>query len=154
MELNATERSVEGTVRRQMMLRKYVFLVIPCALLMGCGGTYHYYTDPSPTLQNDRYQYVKFHPSAPHNNQILSGKIQKGMSREEIEAAWGSPTAIPPGNVRGVDEVWAYHDPDETHGKAVDFDPGVVAPRPVTNAKAPSVPRATHDAFLQLPGGE
>ena len=101
------------------MLHRYAFLVIPCALLMGCGGTYHYYTDPSQSLQNDRYQYVKFHPSAPHNNQILSGKIQKGMSKEEIEAAWGSPTAIAPGNVRGVDEVWAYHDPDETHGNNV-----------------------------------
>ena len=101
------------------MFRRFALLVIPCTLLMGCASTYQYYTDPSQSLLNDRYQYVKFHPSAPHNNQILSGKIQKGMSKEEIEAAWGSPTAIAPGDVRGVDEVWAYHDPDETHGNNV-----------------------------------
>ena len=102
------------------MLRKNAVLVLLSAILVaGCGGTYHYYTDPSQSLQNDRYQYVKFHPAAPHNNEILSGKIRMGMSSEEIEAAWGSPSAIAPGDVAGVDEVWAYHDPDTTHGNTV-----------------------------------
>jgi hypothetical protein len=88
-------------------------------LVMGCGGTYHYYTDPSQALRNDRYEYVKFNPGAPYNNEILSGKIQKGMSAEEIRAAWGSPTAVAPGDHPGIDEVWAYHDPDLSHGNSV-----------------------------------
>jgi len=101
------------------MFRSCAFLVILCSMSMGCAGTYHYYTDPTQSLQNDRYQYVKYHPSAPHNNEILSGKILKGMSREEIQASWGRPAAIAPGDVAGIDEVWAYHDPDTAHGNTV-----------------------------------
>jgi hypothetical protein len=41
------------------------------------------------------------------------------MSTAEIKAAWGNPTAIAPGDVAGIDEVWAYHDPNTAHGNAV-----------------------------------
>ena len=102
------------------MKRSITILVFLSVLfLMGCGGTYHYYAEPSRSLENDRYQYVKHHPGAPNNNEILSGTISKGMSSEEIAAAWGRPTAIAPGDIAGIDEVWAYHDPDKTHGNAV-----------------------------------
>ena len=102
------------------MKRSFAVLVfLSVMFLMGCGGTYHYYTDPSQSLESNRYQYVKYHPSSAHSNEILSGKIQKGMSADEIRAAWGRPTAIAPGDVAGTDEVWAYHDPDTSHGNAV-----------------------------------
>ena len=90
-----------------------------CFSMVGCGGTYHYYTDPSAKLQNNRYQYVKYNPGAAYNNQILAGNIRSGMTRDEIHAAWGSPTAIAPGDQPGIEEVWAYHDPDQSHGDTV-----------------------------------
>jgi len=102
------------------MKRTHAILVFLGAIwIMGCGGTYQYYTDPSSALQSNRYDYVKFNPGAPYNNQILAGKIQRGMSSDEIRAAWGRPTAVAPGDMPGIDEVWAYHDPDSSHGNAV-----------------------------------
>lgn len=101
-------------------MKRHAFLAFLGAILVtGCGGTYQYYTDPTQALQNNRYEYVKFNPGAPYNNEILAGKIQKGMSSEEIRAAWGSPTAVAPGDHPGIDEVWAYHDPDLSHGNSV-----------------------------------
>lgn len=96
-----------------------LFLLLCSFWMIGCGGTYHYYTDSSTQLENERYQYVKFNPGAEHNNQILSGNIRSGMTPDEINAAWGSPTAIAPGDMPGVEEVWAYHDPDQSHGNTV-----------------------------------
>ncbi len=96
-----------------------VWYLLSCFWMMGCGGTYHYYADPSAKLENDRYQYVKYNPGAAHNNQILAGNIRQGMTRDEIHAAWGSPSAIAPGDHPGIEEVWAYHDPDQSHGNTV-----------------------------------
>jgi hypothetical protein len=98
----------------------HVALFLLCSFWMiGCGGTYHYYTDSSVKLENNRSQYVQFNPGAPHNNQILAGNIKSGMTRDEINAAWGSPSAIAPGDLPDVEEVWAYHDPDQSHGNIV-----------------------------------
>lgn len=102
------------------MKRRHAFPVFLGAFLcLGCGGTWQYFTDPSQSLQSTRYEYVKFNPGAPYNNEILAGKIQKGMSTDEIRAAWGRPTAVAPGDAPGIDEVWAYHDPVRSHGDAV-----------------------------------
>ena len=94
-------------------------LLLCCVWMMGCGGTYHYYTDPSAKLESTRYEYVKYNPGAAHNNQILAGNIKSGMNPEEIRAAWGLPSAIAPGEAPGIEEVWAYHDPDQSHGNTV-----------------------------------
>ena len=98
------------------MKRLLAFVLLFSMASAGCSSTYHYFTDPTANLEATRYNYVKYHPTAKHNNDIISGRIRYGMSTEEVNASWGTPTAVIPGDRPGVSEVWAYQDPDDSHG--------------------------------------
>ena len=88
-------------------MKKYGLIVIILSLI---------FLQACVTPQTRRQDYVDEHPdlSADISSSILKGEIAKGMSREDVRAAWGDPereTLSLTENENQNQEIWSYYTP-------------------------------------------
>jgi hypothetical protein len=92
---------------------------IASALLLagsGCGG-YQYVRDVTPELEQSRQEYVQSNPENQYSDDILAGRVRKGMSRLQVRVTWGEPDEVTykiPGG-----EIWSYSEIEPTRGTSV-----------------------------------
>lgn len=87
-----------------------------CFMVTGCGG-YRAVRDVTPDVEQARRDYVSLNPESSYNDDILDGRVRKGMSRLQVRIAWGEPDQVNyglPGN-----EVWSYSEPELARGASV-----------------------------------
>lgn len=86
------------------------------ALLTGvCGcSTYNYMRQATPRMERTRVDWVASHPTATHNDKIISGQVTPGMTREEVLVSWGRPDHVRPRSMAPdgvvIDERWKYRE--------------------------------------------
>jgi len=81
-------------------------ILLAIFLLVGCAAGNNL-TKPT---HNTRQEYVNSHPQliSEIKQAILRGKVVKGMSKDDVFAAWGEPTRI---SAETSGEGWFYDQP-------------------------------------------
>jgi hypothetical protein len=96
-------------------LRVCLFVAIAALLIAGCG----------PSLATQRRQaYINAHPElSPLAKQyIATGLVVRGMTMEEVRAAWGPPPADCPKRIAGMYAIWSYCNRNLAPSSFVFFD--------------------------------
>ena len=85
-------------------------------VVSGCGG-YRAVRDTTPDVEQARRDYVSLNPESGYNEDILEGRVRKGMSRLQVRIAWGEPDQVNYG-VPGS-ETWSYSETEKDRGASV-----------------------------------
>jgi hypothetical protein len=94
-------------------MRKTFYVFITLMFLLGCE-TMSFRPVSGSIWENKerrRQNYVDFYPETPLEikQYILEGKIQIGMTQEQVEASWGYPNEVSScSGRRGSVECWQY----------------------------------------------
>lgn len=103
---------------------KHIIAALMASALFGCAS-------PEPPKNNFRFAYLEAHPELDQDIkfQILQGYIRKGMTKEQVRAAWGEPHHVNR-YAAGRREQWVYgyreFGKSFTPNQFVYFDKGIV----------------------------
>lgn len=104
-----------------MSLPRAACLLTVVTVLVGTIGcnSYQYLRDPTPQIEQMRYEYVRNNPGNKFNNDILVGRVKPGMSRLQVRVCWGEPDQVAAAERMGVDQVWSYAENEPSRGTSV-----------------------------------
>jgi hypothetical protein len=94
-------------------MRKTFYVFITLMFLLGCEAMTIHPGHNSIWVNKDarRQNYINFYSETPLEIKqlILEGKIQIGMTQEQVEASWGYPNEVSSySGRRGLVECWQY----------------------------------------------
>ncbi len=97
--------------RSQMRLLATVLIA---SSLTACGP-FRYMRDTTPELDQSRNDYVTNNPGNRFSDDILDGRVRRGMSRLQVRVTWGDPDRAEAGRVP-QSTVWTYMEEEASRG--------------------------------------